>query len=162
MELLDDIGWMILRELQADARLSFTELGRRIGMSAPAVAERVRRMEEAGIITGYRAVVDPYKVGAAMLVMIRLTAAGGQYQRLIDTVQQMEEVLECYRVTGTDCLLMKVAVSSVKHLEQLIQQLVPFGHVNSSVVLSSPVQYRLFTRPVSDMRSTEPSPTSTT
>jgi Lrp/AsnC family leucine-responsive transcriptional regulator len=153
MELLDDVGWMILRELQVDARLSFTELGRRIGMSAPAVAERVRRMEEAGIIQGYRAVVDPHKIGAAMLVMIRMTAAGGQYHRLIDTVQQTEEVLECHRLTGTDCLLMKVAVSSVSHLEQVIQQLVPFGNVNSSVVLSSPVPYRPFTRPVSDIPS---------
>lgn len=161
MELLDDIGWMILRELQADARLSFTELGRRIGMSSPAVAERVRRMEEAGIITGYRAVVDPYKVGAAMLVMMRMTAAGGQYQRLMDTVQQMEEVLECHRLTGTDCLLMKVAVSSVRHLEQVIQQLSPLGTVNSSVVLSSPVPYRSFTRPVSGRVSAGPDSSAT-
>ncbi|WP_081411897.1 Lrp/AsnC family transcriptional regulator [Alicyclobacillus herbarius] len=107
-------------------------------------------MEEAGIIKGYCAVVDPYKVGAAMLVMIRMTATSGQYQRLIDTIQEMEEVLECHRLTGTDCLLMKVAVSSVRHLEQVIQQLSPFGTVNSSVVLSSPVSYRPFTRPITD------------
>jgi Lrp/AsnC family leucine-responsive transcriptional regulator len=148
--LLDDIGWRILSELQNDARLSYSELGRRINMSAPAVAERVRRMEDAGIIKGYHAAIDPFKVGAGMMVFIRMATIGANYDRLLATIQEMDEVLECHRVTGDDCLLMKVIVSSVAHLEHLIQRLIPFGSVNTSVILSSPIHRRTINGPLPD------------
>ncbi|WP_067929311.1 Lrp/AsnC family transcriptional regulator [Alicyclobacillus shizuokensis] len=148
--LLDDISWRILNELQRDARLSYSELGRRINMSAPAVAERVRRMEEAGIITGYHATVDPYKVGATMTVFIRMTTVGGNYDRLTEIIQHINEILECHRLTGSDCFIMKAVVSSIAHLESLIQRLVPLGSVNISVILSSPVKRHTITKPISN------------
>lgn len=141
-------------ELQHDARLSYSELGRRINMSAPAVADRVRRMEEDGIITGYHIDVDPFKVGATMMVSIRMTTTGGNYDRLTKVIQQMDEILECHRLTGTDCFIMKAVVSSIHHLEDLIKRLVPYGSVNTSVILSSPVKHRTIDGPIIESGTT--------
>jgi Lrp/AsnC family transcriptional regulator, leucine-responsive regulatory protein len=148
--LLDEIGWRILHELQEDARLSYSELGRRINLSAPAVAERVKRMEEAGIITGYHVALDPFKFGATLMVSIRMSTTGGNYDRATETIKQMDEIVECHRLTGSDCFSMIAIVTSIAHLEQVIKQLMPFGTVNSSIVLSSPVQRRTFNGPLPD------------
>ena len=144
--LLDDTGWRILEELQEDARVSFTELGRRVGLSTPAVTERVRRMEDAGIITGYRAVVDPAKVGLGMQAVIRMTASGGRCDSLARFAADLPEVLWCVRVTGTDSAIMRVAVESVAHLEQLIDVLMPRGDIVTSIVLSTAVHHRTLRR----------------
>src|SRR5512135_1233222 len=109
-KLLDGTGWRILRELQLDARLSFAELGRRVGLSKPAVAERVRNLEAAGVISGYRAEVDLAKVGYPILAVIRMSAVGDVLARITAAVCAMPEVLECHRGTGTDSFTMKVAV----------------------------------------------------
>ncbi len=148
VKLLDARGWALLRELQLDARLSFAELGRRVGLSTPAVAERVRNLEAAGVITGYRAELDLKKLGLPILAMIRISAVGDVLPRITAVVRSMPEVLECHRGTGADSFTMKVAVSSVAHLETLIDRLTPFGGTSTSIVLSSPVEKRLIEKPV--------------
>ena len=119
-KLLDAKGWLILRELQLDGRLSLTELGRRVRLSTPAVAERVRNLEAAGIVKGYRAELDLAKVGLPILAVVRMSAVGDVLARITSAVRGMPEVLECHRATGADSFIMKVAVASVAHLEALI------------------------------------------
>lgn len=147
VKLLDAKGWAILRELQLDARLSFAELGRRVGLSTPAVAERVRNLEAAGIVTGYRAEVDPKKLGRPILALVRLSVVGDVLQRVTALVRAMPEVLECHRGTGEDSFSLKAAVASVAHLEALIDRLTPFGTTSTSLVLSSPVERRVIEGP---------------
>tara|TARA_B100001123_G_scaffold444693_1_gene594238 strand:- start:835 stop:1332 length:498 start_codon:yes stop_codon:yes gene_type:complete len=137
---LDPVGWRLLRALQDDARLSYRELGRRVGLSSPAVAERVRRMEEMGLITGYRATLDPSKVGYPIMVFINLKTTGQHHQRLDNTAQTLNEILECHHVTGQDNFIIKAIVSSLIHLEDLIARLRSYGDTTTSIVLSSPVR----------------------
>jgi Lrp/AsnC family leucine-responsive transcriptional regulator len=143
-KLLDDLGWSILELLQRNARLSFAELGRRVGLSTPAITERVRRMEEAGIITGYHASVDPSKAGFPIVVYMRLAISGGEnmVSRATVALKRIPEILECHRVTGTDSFILRAGLLSVAHLESLIDRLTPFGMTSTSTVLSSPVPYR--------------------
>ncbi len=147
VRLLDAKGWAILRELQLDARLSFAELGRRVGLSTPAVAERVRNLEAAGVITGYRAEVDPKKLGRPILALVRLSVVGDVLPRVTALVRAMPEVLECHRGTGGDSFTLKAAVASVAHLEALSDRLTPFGTTSTSIVLSSPVERRILEGP---------------
>jgi len=149
-KLLDETGWHILEALQDNARLSFSELGQRVGLSSPAVAERVRRMEDAGIISGYRAVVNTAKIGYPITAIMRMHSQGERCSRLNAQVREIPEVLECYRVTGEDCHFMKVMVSSVEHLESLIDRLSMYGQVTTSIVLSTPVIRRIVTRVTED------------
>jgi len=141
-KLLDDLGWRLLHELQANARVSFAELGRRVGLSVPAVTERVRKMEDAGIIAGYRATIDLARIGLPIQAFIRMSIVGDVFTRITTAVKAMPEVLECHRGTGADSFIMKVAVASVEHLEALIDRLTPFGTTSTSIVLSSPVAVR--------------------
>jgi Lrp/AsnC family leucine-responsive transcriptional regulator len=136
---LDDIGWDILLELEQDARMSFTELGRRVGLSTPTVEERVRKMEDAGIIVGYRAVVDPSRIGLTILAFIRVSVVGDSLDKIGRLANELPEVLECHRVTGADSLILKVAISSIKHLESVIDQFTPGVATTTSIVLSSAV-----------------------
>jgi Lrp/AsnC family leucine-responsive transcriptional regulator len=135
--IIDDIGWHILREIQQDARLSFHELGRRVGLTAPAIAERVRKMEDAGIITGYGARINPQKIGMPITVIIRMTSIKMHLPSTADLITLFPEVLECHRVTGMDSYILKVIVSSIAHLEHMINRLVPYGEPATSIVLSS-------------------------
>lgn len=141
-KLLDAVGWQLLAALQEDARLSFAELGRRVGLSPPAVAERVRRLEEVGIITGYCAQVNPEKVGLPLMALIGLTTTPQQYPKIIALVRDLPEVLECHHVTGSCSFSIKAIASSIAHLESLIEQLSQFGPTATSIVLSSPVKGR--------------------
>ncbi|MBZ0309389.1 MAG: Lrp/AsnC family transcriptional regulator, partial [Anaerolineae bacterium] len=103
-EVMDEINWRILEELQQDARISFSELGRRVGLSSPAAAERVRRLEEAGIIEGYQTKINLTRLGLPMLVIIRASTHGNfASEKLAECVQHLPEILECYKVTGDDC-----------------------------------------------------------
>lgn len=149
-KLLDDVGWRILRELQEDARLSFAELGRRVGLSLPAVAERVRRMEDAGIITGYHAEVNLQMVGLPIMAFIHIKASGEKYPSITALARDLPQVLECHHLTGTDSFLMKVAAVSISHLEALITRLSTYGETTTSVVLSSPTTKQVIEREASD------------
>lgn len=142
-KILDGTGWRILRELQENARITFTELAQRVALTPPAVSERVRRMEEAGIIAGYRVQLDAEKVGLPITAFIRVTTSGGgNCARLGALVRDLPEVLECHRVTGGDSYVMKVVVRSVPALQELIDRLMPYGEPTTSIVLSSPVTHR--------------------
>lgn len=138
----DTISWRILQELQRDARLPFTELGRRVGLSSPAAAERVRRLEDDGVITGYHAGLDARNLGLALNAFIRLNVAGERCARAAKALQEMPEVLEAHRVTGEASYLIKVAVKDVAHLQALLDRLMPWGSPTTSIVLSSPVVRR--------------------
>lgn len=146
-KLLDDIGWHILQELQLNARISFAELGRRVGLSIPAVTERVKKMVDAGIITGFHAEVNPEKIGYPITAFIRMNISGDVSSRIIALMEHLAEVIECHRGTGGDSFIMKVRVSSVAHLESVIERLLPFGTTTTSIVLSSPVTRRFIERP---------------
>ncbi|HEX8734642.1 MAG TPA: Lrp/AsnC family transcriptional regulator [Pyrinomonadaceae bacterium] len=140
---MDSIDWKILKELQTDARVSYAELGRRVGLTTPAVIERVRKLEDAGIITGYRAEIDAAKVGLPITAFIRMSITGVDYSHIIEVAENAPEVLECHRGTGGDSFIMKVAVSNVEHLQNLIDRLTPYGITTTSIVLSSPVKSRV-------------------
>jgi Lrp/AsnC family leucine-responsive transcriptional regulator len=143
--LLDAVGWRIVEELQCDGRVSFAELGRRVGLSTPAVTERVRRLEECGLIKGYRAEIDPSVIGLSILALIRVRASapGETTLRLTRALNDRPEVLECHHVTGDDCYVCKVLVSSVAHLERFIESLAPHGATTTSLILSSPIEHRV-------------------
>ena len=141
--MIDEIDWKILKELQIDARTSFAELGRRIGLTTPAIIERVRKLEDAKIITGYRAEIDTAKVGLPIVAFIRMSITGIDYSHIIETVKESNEILECHRATGGDSFVMKVAVADVEHLQIIIDKLTPYGITTTSIVLSSPVKSRV-------------------
>jgi Lrp/AsnC family transcriptional regulator, leucine-responsive regulatory protein len=138
----DDANRRLLAELQRDARLSFAELGRRVGLSSPAVAERLGRLEEAGVITGYRAEVDPRAVGLTLGVVIRIRPAPRELRKVAELAQRTPEVVECHRITGEDCYFMKAYVRDVEHLEEVIDRFAVYGQTTSSIMQTSPVPSR--------------------
>lgn len=139
--LLDETGWRLLQELQQNARLSYTELGQRVGLSLPAVTERVRKMEEAGIITGYHAEINLGKLGMPVLGIIHLQDIRGQSCRhAVSAISEIPEVLECLRVTESDSIIVKVVATSVDHLARVIDQLSVYGIPATSIVRSKPVK----------------------
>lgn len=140
--LLDKPGREILHALQENARVSWSALGRRVGLSAPAVAERVRRMEDAGLVTGYRASVNLEKLGFPVSAIIRVSAPEERCPPLKALIKSLPEVLACHHVTGSDAYVLTVAAASVKHLESLIERLGRYGTPTTSVILSSPVEAR--------------------
>lgn len=140
---LDSISWKILTELQKDARLTYAELGRRVGLTTPAVIERVRKLEDAKIITSYRIEIDTAKVGLPILAFVRMSITGIDYSHIIEVAEESSEILECHRGTGGDSFIMKVAVADVGHLQTLIDKLTPYGITTTSIVLSSPVKRRI-------------------
>jgi Lrp/AsnC family leucine-responsive transcriptional regulator len=140
---IDEIDWKILKELQENARVTYAELGRRVGLTTPAVIERVRKLEDAKIITGYRAEIDTAKVGFPITAFIRMSITGVDYSHIIEVAKRSNEVLECHRGTGGDSFIIKVAVSDVEHLQTLIDKFTPYGITTTSIVLSSPVKQRI-------------------
>jgi Lrp/AsnC family leucine-responsive transcriptional regulator len=134
---MDATNWRILKALQKDSRISMAELGRRVGLSAPAISERVRRLEDAGVIEGYRAVINPRALGRTILAFVRISALGNVKDRVNQLVQRMPEILECHRGTGNDCFILKVSVTSIDHLEKVTDAFTTFGSLTTSVVLSS-------------------------
>ncbi|GAA2042700.1 Lrp/AsnC family transcriptional regulator [Streptomyces cheonanensis] len=138
----DAVDWRILDALQRDGRASFTDLARAVAMSPSAVTERVRRLEEAGVISGYTAVVDPEKVGLTILAFVRLRYPNSNYKPFHDLVGAMPEILEAHHVTGDDCFVIKVAARSMRHLEEISGRIGGLGPVTTSVVYSSPLPRR--------------------
>jgi Lrp/AsnC family leucine-responsive transcriptional regulator len=142
--LMDSFGRSLLAELQDNARLSIAELARRVGLSATATAERMKQMEEVGIVRGYTVEMDREALGLEVLAFIRLTCDGQHYFRLMEFVQTLEEVRECHHLTGGDAFLLKVTTTSMAALEALIEALLPYGNPVTSVVLSTPVERRKY------------------
>jgi len=140
--IIDPINLRLLEELQTDARLSLAELGRRVGLSAPSVGERLGRLEETGVITGYCAVVDPRALGYSLTAVVRVRPAPRQLAKVAELARDTPEVVECHRITGEDCFICRMHVRDVHHLEELIDRFVLFGQTTTSIVQSSPVPGR--------------------
>jgi Lrp/AsnC family transcriptional regulator, leucine-responsive regulatory protein len=140
--LLDEINVRVLVELAQDGRISMAELGRRVGLSAPAVAERVQRLERAGVITGYRAELDPAALGFPVSAVVRIRPAPGQLQRVREIAAETREVGECYRITGEDCYLIRLHLRSIDELEEVLDRFTPHGQTTTSIVHSTPVPRR--------------------
>ena len=139
---LDQANRLILAELQDNARVTLAELGRRVGLSAPAVAERLQRLEGEGVIRGYHAQIDPRALGYSLGAVLRIRPAPRQLHKVAALAQQTPEVTECHRITGEDCFFMKLYVRDVDHLEEVIDRFVPYGQTTTSIVQSSPVPAR--------------------
>lgn len=144
---LDSISWKILEILQKNARMTFAELGRKVGLSTPAVAERVHRLEEAGVITGYHASVNVAKLGIPIRILMRLTIPGGDLQmsRSLTAIRELPEISRCHRITGSESFVIEADVVSIRHMEALIDRLSAIGATSTSTVLSSPVERREYT-----------------
>jgi Lrp/AsnC family leucine-responsive transcriptional regulator len=140
--LLDATNRSILQELQANARISVAELARRVHLSAPSAAERVQRLEQAGVITGYLANVNPRAIGFPIQAIVRVRPAVQQVHRIADIARDVPEVVECHRITGEDCYYMTLHLRSMDELEPIIDRFVPFGQTTTSIVQSSPVARR--------------------
>jgi len=139
---LDDYARNLLHALQEDARLSYADLGRRVGLSPSATAERLRRMKEDGVIRGYTVEIDREALGLPILAYIRMTCEGQRYQPFLKFVQTMAEVRECHHVTGGEAFILQITTASIAELEKTIERLLPYGIPTTSIVLSSPVMRR--------------------
>ncbi|MET1072414.1 MAG: Lrp/AsnC family transcriptional regulator [Umezawaea sp.] len=139
---LDEVDWKLIALLQEDGRMTFVELGRRVLLSAPAVTERVRRLEQAGVITGYRAVVDPRRLGLAIEAVVRVKVRSLDTARFRERVVELPQVRDADHVTGDDCWLLRVVCGSTGELEGFVEQAQRYGDTTTSLVFSSPVRNR--------------------
>jgi Lrp/AsnC family transcriptional regulator, leucine-responsive regulatory protein len=141
-KLLDAVNLRVLEELTVDGRIPMAELGRRVGLSAPAVAERVQRLERAGVIAGYRAELDPRALGFPVSAIVRIRPSPGQLRRIPEVARETPEVAECHRITGEDCYLLRLHLRSIDDLEDLLDRFTPYGLTTTSIVHSTPVARR--------------------
>jgi Lrp/AsnC family leucine-responsive transcriptional regulator len=139
---LDETSWKLLKLLQEDARLSFTELGRRVNLSTPAVTERVRKLEEAGVIRAYRAEVDPAQVGRPIMAFVQFIVPKRDEAPAVEFIRTLPEIVECHHVAGQVSMILKVHVPSVQRLEQIIKLIGKYGETATMIVLSSPLPGR--------------------
>src|SRR5712691_11250004 len=139
---LDTVNLKVLEELQRDPRLTMSELGRRVGMSSPAVTERVRRLEEAGVICGYRLELNPTALGLPITAYVRIRPSPGQLSKIAELAQQIPEVVECHRVTGEDCFILKVYIPGIDQLDRLLDCFLLYGSTTTTIIQSSPVPLR--------------------
>jgi Lrp/AsnC family leucine-responsive transcriptional regulator len=140
--LLDETDRRILEELEADGRLTMAELGRRVSLSPPAVAERVQRLERGGVITGYKAVIDPKAIGYPLAAVVRVRPASRQLHKIPEVAVATPEVVECYRITGDDCFFVKLHLRSIDDLEEILDRFVEYGQTTTSLIHSAPVANR--------------------
>lgn len=139
---LDNLNWKILKCLQQNARLSNAEIGRQVGVSSPAVSERIKKMEDLGIIEGYKAIVSPFDVGYQLKAIITLRAFMGKLKPFLDKVKTYDEVVNCYRITGDENIVMEVVLKNNKHLESFIDQLIIYGESKTQIVLSRVIKQK--------------------
>jgi Lrp/AsnC family leucine-responsive transcriptional regulator len=142
LDLLDDINRRLLRELHADPRITMSGLARRVGMSAPAVTERVQRLQRAGVITGFSMQVDPAALGLPVTAFVRVRPAARELAKIADLAEQLDAVSECHRITGEDCFLIKVHAATIPDLEATLDKFLMFGQTVSSIVVTTPVPPR--------------------
>ena len=140
---LDEIDAEILAALIENARITIAELSRRIGLSSPSVSERIRRLEESGVIGGYTVKVNPDALGLPLSAWLRIRPVPGQLKRVAEILRDLPEVVECDRITGEDCFIARANVRSVEDLEALIDEVIPYAMTNTSIIQSSPVPRRL-------------------
>lgn len=134
---IDDINWKILKCLQQNARQSNTEIAKKVGVTSPAVAERIRKMEDAGVIEGYFAKISHTETNHQLKAIITLRAFMGRLKPFLETVKTFDEVVNCYRITGNENIIMEVVLKNQQHLEQLIDRLITYGETRTHIVLSS-------------------------
>jgi Lrp/AsnC family leucine-responsive transcriptional regulator len=139
---LDDVNRRLLRELHADPRITMSALARRVGMSAPAVTERVQRLQRTGVITGFAMTVDPAALGLPVTAFVRVRPAARQLTRIAELARTLDHVTECYRITGEDCFLIKVHAATIPDLEETLDQFLTYGQTVSSIVVTTPVPAR--------------------
>jgi Lrp/AsnC family leucine-responsive transcriptional regulator len=139
---LDAVNLRVLAELRRDPRMTMSALGRRIGMSAPAVTERVRRLEESGVIRGYCVDLDPAALGLPIAAYVRIRPNPGQLPRIAELARRIPEVVECHRVTGEDCFVLKVHIPAIEQLDRLLDGFLLYGSTTTSIIQSSPVPPR--------------------
>jgi Lrp/AsnC family leucine-responsive transcriptional regulator len=149
---LDATDWQILSELQADGRLSFNQLGKRVNLSPPAVADRVRRLEETGVIVGYKAQVDPARAGQPLAAFVQMRCTTGRCLLKTTRSEDFPEVLEIHKLSGNSCTMLRVRVASMLHLEGLFERLGEHGEINTHVVLSTEFEGRAVQPPAADAR----------
>jgi len=140
--LADPVNTRILMELQKNPRLTMTELGRRVGLSSPAVTERVRRLEEMGVIQGYRLDINPAALGLPIAAYVRIRPNPGQLPKIADLADSIPEIVECHRVTGEDCFILKVYLPSIDQLDRILDTFLLYGTTTTSLIQSSPVPFR--------------------
>ncbi|MFV0540416.1 MAG: Lrp/AsnC family transcriptional regulator [Aestuariibaculum sp.] len=139
---LDTLNWKILKCLQQNSRQSNAEIGRQVGISSPAVSERIKKMEDAGVILGYKTIVSPLEMGYQLKAIITLRAFIGKLKPFLEKVKTYDEVLNCYRITGNENIVMEVVLRNQKHLESFIDELIIYGESKTQIVLSHVVRYK--------------------
>jgi Lrp/AsnC family leucine-responsive transcriptional regulator len=137
---LDNIHWKILKSLQKNARQSNTEIAKQVGITSPAVAERIRKMEDLGVIQGYYTKVSHYETGHQLKAIITLRAFIGRLKPFLEIVKNFDEVVNCYRITGNENIIMEVVLNNQRHLEKFIDQLITYGETRTHIVLSNVVE----------------------
>ena len=140
---IDRVDEKILHHLMVDARMSVAELARAVGMSSPSVSERIKRLEEKGVITGYTIRINPKAVGLPVAAWLRIRPIPGQLQKVVEVLKDIPEVVECERITGEDCFLARAYVPEIEDLEAVIDQIIPYAMTNTSLIQSTPVEPRL-------------------
>ena len=144
--LMDALNWKILKCLQENARHSNAEIGRIVGISSPAVSERIKKMEDVGVINGYKTIVSPYEVGYQLKAIITIRAFMGKLKPFLTKVKSFDEVLNCYRITGNENFVLEVMLKDQKHLEQFIDQLISYGETKTQIVLSNVIENAAITK----------------
>jgi Lrp/AsnC family leucine-responsive transcriptional regulator len=147
---MDEVNRRLLDELQGDSRMTMAELARRVGMSAPAVTERVQRLEQSGVVAGYRLELDPAALGWTVAAFVRVRPTGGQLSKIIELAEAMPQVSECHRITGEDCLLLKVHAATMTDLENSLDRFLVYGQTVTSIIVSTPIPPRPLPLSVTD------------
>jgi Lrp/AsnC family leucine-responsive transcriptional regulator len=138
--IVDELNWKILKCLQENARQSNSEIGRQVGITSPAVSERIKKMEDAGVIQSYNTFISPYETGYQLKAIITMRAFMGMLKPFLEKVKTYDEVLNCYRITGNENFVMEVVLKHQKHLESFIDQLIVYGETKTQIILSKVVQ----------------------
>ena len=144
--LLDALNWKILQCLQENARQTNTDIGRKIGISSPAVSERIRKLEDMGVITGYTTKISPFELGYQLKAIITIRAFMGKLKPFLQIVKTYDEVMNCYRITGNENIVMEVVLKNQKHLESFIDQLISYGETKTQIVLSHVVDNKVLNK----------------